>query len=212
MLIWGPFCKFLWTDYPREQPPCSLVAYIITNGIVLLGGGRRSKNLLLDLWSWNYALWWEPTIGFCCPALTCPFVCWGNYRKSGQNKLSHQQILQFTRRMNFALEQNEEGDESSFPSSLGGNDEAHSFQGHMIFLGSSLLMIMPIDRVGFQLVWKYQESVLWVSVGTMNQFSLKMHPGLPMLHAECTHLCPYTESPSLKSCIMFAFFRLSQRH
>ena len=100
-----------------------------------------------------------------------------------------------------------------FPIQFGGKWRSTPFPGtHDLFLGSSLLMMMPIDRVGFQLAWKYQESVLWVSMGTMNQLSLKMHPGLPTLHAECTRLCPYTESPSLKSSIMFAFFRPSQRH
>lgn len=38
------FCKFLRTDYPPKQQPCSLVDYDITNGIVLLGGGVRGHN------------------------------------------------------------------------------------------------------------------------------------------------------------------------
>ena len=46
----------------------------------------------------------------------------------------------------------------------------------------------------------------------MNQLFLKMYPGLPMLHAECSRVCLHTVSQSQKQCIMFAFFGLSQKY
>lgn len=79
---------------------------------------------------------------------------------------------------NFALEKDEkERNRSALPCSLGGIDGTHHFEGHMItFLSSGLLkMLMAIDKVSLQLVWRTLETVLCMSMGTINWLHLKIH-------------------------------------
>lgn len=68
-----------------------------------------------------------------------------------------------------------------------------------LFLSSSLLTtLMPIDRVGFQLVWKYQKSVLQMFMAQWISFSSKRILAYPcyMLSA---YGCVSTQCSSLKS-------------
>lgn len=82
------------------------------------------------------------------------------------------------------------------------------------FLSSSLLMtLMPINRVGFWLVWKYQESVLQMSMAQWISFSSKCILAYPcyMLSA---HGCVSTQCPSLKSsalCLPFLTYLRSTK-